>query len=254
MNFDLAFLPPRSQKPRESGLTLMTDRGLSVREAENFCEGSAPYTDFVKMAFGTSLLIPSLEAKLNIYHEAGIRPYFGGTLFEVFARRNALDSYRSYLDRFGIEYLEISDSVIELSRQQKCEEIKSFTQDFEVISETTNQLRDRHLSFDEYLDYMQEELEAGARYVLVKESHQMPLYGRDGLAFYLNCGDGKGRIDLSKVLWDAPAREQQIELINGLGNEVNLSNIAFDAVLALESKRLGLHSSTLLRLIPEVNH
>ena len=82
----------------------------------------------------------------------------------------------------------------------------------------------------------------------------MPLYGRDGLAFYLNCGDGKGRIDLSKVLWDAPAREQQIELINGLGNEVNLSNIAFDAVLALESKRLGLHSSTLLRLIPEVNH
>ena len=49
MNFNLPFLPQRTEKPRSSGITIMTDKGLSVRESENFTEGNAPYTDFVML-------------------------------------------------------------------------------------------------------------------------------------------------------------------------------------------------------------
>lgn len=251
MNFNLPFLPDRIQKPRESGLTIMTDRGLSVRETENFTEGNAPYTDFVKMAFGTSLLIPSLESKLNIYREANIHCYFGGTLFEVFARQNALEDYEKYLDRFGIEFLEISDSVIKMERKEKLSYIQRFSDAFKVISQVTNFVPQGHLSFDKMVTFINEELAAGAEFIIIKESEQMPLLSKDGLATYLTSGETENVLDLSKLVWDAPLKHQQIELINLFGANVNLCNAGHDDVIALEAKRLGLHSSTLLKLIPE---
>ena len=251
MNFKLPFLPERREKPRESGLTIMTDRGLSVREAENFTEGNAPYSDFIKMAFGTSLLIPSLESKLNIYREAGIHCYFGGTLFEVFARQNAMEDYEKYLDRFGLEFLEISDGVIRMKRKDKLAYIQRFSDQFEVLSQVTNYVPQGHLSFDRLVSYANEELSAGAKFIIVKESEQMPLFLKDGLAAYLTSKEAENTLDISRLIWDAPEKHQQIELINLFGPNVNLCNVREDDVISLEAKRLGLHSSTLLKLIPE---
>ena len=36
MNFVLPYIPERSAKPRENGLTMMMDKGLSIREANDF--------------------------------------------------------------------------------------------------------------------------------------------------------------------------------------------------------------------------
>ena len=87
MNFQIPHVPERPKKPRKDGLTMMMDKGLSLREAENFAESSAEFTDFVKFGFGTSAITNKLEEKLKVYREAGMRPYFGGTLFEAFAIR-----------------------------------------------------------------------------------------------------------------------------------------------------------------------
>jgi Uncharacterized conserved protein len=35
-NFNLTNIPERTQKPRQSGLTMVMDKGLSTREAEDF--------------------------------------------------------------------------------------------------------------------------------------------------------------------------------------------------------------------------
>jgi len=60
---------------------MMMDKGLGLRETENFIEASAHLTDLVKFGFGTAFVTSQLEEKLKIYRAAGIRPYFGGTLF-----------------------------------------------------------------------------------------------------------------------------------------------------------------------------
>ena len=39
MNFTLPFLPERENKPRQKGLTMMMDKGLSTTEAESFEPG-----------------------------------------------------------------------------------------------------------------------------------------------------------------------------------------------------------------------
>ncbi len=81
MNFELTHIPKRSRKPRENGLTMMMDKGLSVREVEDFIETSGEMTDIVKFGFGTSVITSNLKEKIKIYKNACIRPYFGGTLF-----------------------------------------------------------------------------------------------------------------------------------------------------------------------------
>ncbi|MGQ1948031.1 phosphosulfolactate synthase [Geofilum sp. OHC36d9] len=248
MNFNIDFLPQRPEKPRTNGLTIMTDKSLSVKEAENFTEGNVPYTDFVKMAFGTSLLIPSLESKLNIYREADIKPYFGGTLFEVFAYRKAMNDYFRYLDKYGIEYVEVSDGTIQISHEKKIEYIKQLNIDYDVISQATNFTINGFISFDTWLSKTQEELSAGAKFIIVKESIQLPVYGEEGLASYI-AAYKMNEISIDQLIWDAPLKDQQIELINLFGNNVNLCNIAPEDIIPLETKRLGLHGSTLLKLI-----
>ena len=42
-NFELPFMPKRESKPRNSGISMMMDKGLSLRETENFIEANGHY-------------------------------------------------------------------------------------------------------------------------------------------------------------------------------------------------------------------
>ena len=248
MNFNLDFLPPRSEKPRNAGFTMMTDMGLSVREAENFAESSAPYTDFVKMAFGSSLLIPSLESKLNIYQDAGITPIFGGTLFEIFAYRKNMEEYVNYLDKYGMDFVEISDGAIQIEHEEKVSYIKQFQEEYNVISQATNFSTGGIIPFDKWIENTKKEIGAGAKYIIVKESEKLPIYGDEGLASFIAAKSPKG-LNIKQLIWDASSKEEQIELIKLFGNDVNICNVEPSGVISLETRRMGLHSSTLLQLI-----
>ena len=49
MSFELKNLPYRTAKPRESGITMVMDKGLSVEEARHFMSVAHPYVDLVKL-------------------------------------------------------------------------------------------------------------------------------------------------------------------------------------------------------------
>ena len=53
----LSHLPKRTEKPRQNGLTMMMDKGLSNRQMEDFLSTSSHFTDFIKFGFGTSLAV-----------------------------------------------------------------------------------------------------------------------------------------------------------------------------------------------------
>ncbi len=52
---DFLTLPPRSKKPRESGLTHVLDKGLGLRQIEDLLASSSDYVDIVKLGWGTGL-------------------------------------------------------------------------------------------------------------------------------------------------------------------------------------------------------
>ena len=65
MNFHIPYLPLRPEKPRQKGLTMVMDKGLSLAEAENLVSSSGHLIDFIKLGFGTSLITGNLEKKLT---------------------------------------------------------------------------------------------------------------------------------------------------------------------------------------------
>ncbi len=93
MNFNLTQIPERNLKPRDHGITMVMDKGLSIEEVKNFMSVAGPHVDVVKLGFGTAFVTPNLKEKLAVYRSFDMPVHFGGTLFEAFLIRNQFDDY-----------------------------------------------------------------------------------------------------------------------------------------------------------------
>nr|MBD3621997.1 phosphosulfolactate synthase [Sunxiuqinia sp.] len=210
------------------------------------------YTDFVKLGFGTGLLTPRLKDKISLYKSAGVRPYFGGTLFEAFVARNMFDDYRKFITDSGVETAEVSDGVLPIEHDKKCQYIADLAKDFEIFSEVGTKLRGKEISNSEWVSWMKSELEAGAWKVIAeaRESGNMGIYQEDGSANSQLIMDIKKEINTEHILWEAPLKSQQVWFIKLLGANVNLGNISETEVIPLETLRRGLRGDTLLSFLP----
>ena len=253
MNFNLPFLPTRTEKPRESGLTMMMDKGLSNRQTEYFIESCGDLMDIVKFGFGTSYITKNLKVKLAMYKEANIKCYLGGTLFEAFAVRNMFDDYKRLLDELKLEYAEVSDGCIHIPEEQKLEFIAELSKDFTVLSEVGSKMDADLLSEEDWVRKMKAELGAGAWKVIAeaRESGTIGIFDKDGKAKQSMISTISEEIGNENVLWEAPQKSQQVWFINQFGANVNLGNIAPHEVIPLETLRLGLRGDTLFNFLPE---
>jgi len=254
MNFDLPFVPERPKQPRETGLTMMMDKGLSLSEAENFLSSSAAFTDIVKLGFGTSYLTRDLKEKIDLYHSHGMRVYLGGTLFEAFVIRDMYNEYVDLLNKYNIKTVEVSDGSIELDHAKKCEYISDLTaKGFTVLSEVGSKSADVLIPPYKWIEMMQAELNAGSWKVVAE--------AREGgnVGIYQGTGDVRSdlieeitrKIDGTKILWEAPKKSQQVWFIKLLGANVNLGNIGYNEVIPLECLRLGLRGDTFFDYLPK---
>lgn len=187
-NFKLPFIPERNNKPRKAGLTMMMDKGLSLRETENFIEANKDLTDIVKFGFGTAMITPHLKEKLKLYRAAGIRPYFGGTLFEVFYARGMEEQYFRMLDDYDMDLAEISDGSIIIPHDQKCELIRKMSQDRTIMSEVGSKDAGILISPAKWIKMMTTELQAGSWKVIAegRESGNVGVFRPNGTAHIFN--------------------------------------------------------------------
>ena len=253
MNFELPYLPQRADKPRESGLTMMMDKGISLREAENFCDAAADFTDIVKFGFGTAVIAQNLKEKIKVYKQANIRVYFGGTLFELFLIRGKFDEFRKLIDTYHLDIVEISDGSMNIPHNEKLEYIRNLSKQVTVVSEVGYKVSGVVIPTEKWVDMMKTELEAGAWKVIAeaRESGTIGIFNADGSANATLICDIIHDIDKNKVLWEAPNKNQQAYFVKLLGANVNLGNIATNEVIALETLRLGLRGDTFFDFLPE---
>jgi phosphosulfolactate synthase len=250
-NFELTHLPQRNSKPRKSGLTMVMDKGLSVRECEDMVSGSGDYIDIVKLGFGSSLVTPNLDRKLAFFKEANIPVYFGGTLLEAFIIRGLFDDYLRLIDRYNLEFAEISDGSIIMPHQEKCHYIQRLAKRVTVISEVGSKEEGILIRPNMWIDMMKSELEAGAWKVIAeaRESGTVGIYRPNGKAHVVLINKIVAKVPSEKIIWETPQKSQQAYFINQLGANVNLGNIAPNEVIAVESLRLGLRSDTFFQYL-----
>jgi phosphosulfolactate synthase len=245
-DFKLKNIPERTAKPRQAGLTMVMDKGLSCREVEDFLEVSADKTDIVKLGFGTSTVTPNLDRKIKIYQDANIPLYFGGTLFEAYVIRGQFDDYRKLLDRYNVTHVEVSDGSIEISEEEKCGYIRSLAKDFTVLSEVGSKDAEKIIPPYKWIAMMKAEIEAGAWKVIAeaRESGTVGIFRNSGEVRSGLIEEILQHIPLDTILWEAPQKSQQVWFMTLYGHNVNLGNIAPNEVIPLETLRLGLRGDT----------
>jgi phosphosulfolactate synthase len=249
----LPFIPERPSKPRNSGITMVMDKGLSIREAEDFMSVGSEYTDYVKLGFGTSLITPGFEKKIKLYKKAGVTPYFGGTLFEAFIIRDMFKEYIAFLDKYEIDLVEVSDGSYDFEHKRKLEYITRLAERGTVISEVGSKKKNVVYTPDEWVGMMKSELTAGSVKVIAeaRESGTVGIYNEDGsVNNTIICGIAD-HVKLENVIWEAPLKSQQTWFIKNFGTNVNLGNIAPTEIIPLESLRLGLRGDTFFQFLPD---
>nr|WP_305121147.1 phosphosulfolactate synthase [Pedobacter xinjiangensis] len=246
INFSLNQIPDRTPKPREKGLTMVMDKGLSIREIENFLEVSGPYVDIVKLGWSTSFVTPNLKDKLAVYRNAGIPVYFGGTLFEAFVIRNQFEDYRRVLDKYDMQLAEVSDGSIDIEHDEKCEFIRKLSSQVTVISEVGSKDAQKIFAPYKWIKMMHAEIEAGS-WKLIAESREggnVGIYRESGEVREGLVDEILTQIPEGTIIWEAPQKDQQVWFIKLIGANVNLGNIAPAEVIPLETIRLGLRGDT----------
>jgi phosphosulfolactate synthase len=246
--FEFLTLPERTTKPRESGLTHVLDKGLSLEQVRQFIEVSGDYVDIVKLGWGTAVVTPNVKEKIALYQSFGIPVCFGGTFFEVCLRQGKFDEYLALVDECGMECVEISDGTVAMEEEDKLAILRSLSKRYKGLSEVGSKDDSVVITPTRWVDSIKRELEAGAWKVITegRESGTVGIYRpsgdvKDGLLEEI-----RNAFDTSQILFEAPIKKQQAWFIMQFGTNVNLGNIPPEEVISVETLRVGVRGDTLL--------
>ncbi|MEA2615480.1 MAG: phosphosulfolactate synthase [Chloroflexota bacterium] len=250
----IATAPVRQARPRTRGLTMVIDSGMPTGAFTDVIDSHGGLVDLVKFGWGTCLVTRDLSRKLDVLRAAGIDFYFGGTLFEHHLWSGRLGEFVDLLRTHRVTHVEVSNGTIPLDQHEKAGYVRLLAREFTVISEVgfKDAGRSEALAPTDWVAAMQEDLDAGASLVTAetRESGRCGMARADGSLRADVLGAVLTAVDPALVLFEAPTRSLQVDLIRAAGPDVNLGNIATGDIVGLETLRLGLRADTLMDLTP----
>jgi phosphosulfolactate synthase len=240
------FSQERSDKPRQTGLTIVRDRGLGLNQAEDLVRVCGDFVDTIRIDQGTEALYDKIfiKEKIDLYKEHKIDTMPGESVLEIAIWNKIYEQYLKNARDLGFTVMGISSGTIAMRQKIRMDVIKKSLQiGFKLISIAGRKHPEEKLSFQTVLQLISDDLKMGAYKVLIKAEQY-----RNGFGI---C-DSEGRIikkqileflegvrDPDALVWEAPLRNQQQDLIYHLGLNVNLDGIEWDTVLSLEALRQG---------------
>ena len=244
----------KREKPRNFGLTVVMDKGLSAVEAQNLVSSAGPFVDYVKLGFGTMAAqlqfkgtAKDLRKKIEVYHQAGIKVFPGGTLFEWGVPRALPESYIDFLKEYQLDTVEVSDGILEIPHDMKCHFIQRYAKEgLRVFSEVGYKNPAKKISSKKWIELMRKELGCGAWKVVAeaRESGTVGIYDKQGRADERLIKEVAEKIGEANIIWEAPQKSQQAFLIKIFSRQANLGNIPPSEVVSLEAMRIGLRAET----------
>jgi phosphosulfolactate synthase len=231
------------------GLTHVLDKGLGPRAWADILEIAGDHISIVKLGWGTAAVTGNLERKLDVLRDKPV--VVGGTYFEVLYAKDKLDEYKSWLRGLGLTHVEISDGTVEIPRERKLELISEFARDFTVLSEVGSKDSSVEYTAEQWIQWLQEELDAGAWKVVTeaRESGTAGIFESSGGMRTELISEIALTVGPVNVVFEAPTKAAQAWFIKQFGPSVNLGNIPPDEVIPLETLRLGLRSDTLKEVL-----
>jgi phosphosulfolactate synthase len=233
--------------------TMVIDKGLGIAHLEDMLKINAKYFNFIKYGWGTSILCDAeiVRAKNEIYESYNIKSYTGGTLLELANKQEKLDEYFDELDKLGFTAIEVSDGSTVIPEDKRAELIKKSKElGFYTLSEVgkKNPELDHQYSIEQKIDLINKDISSGSDMVIIEgreSGKNIGIYDEKGNIKMDDFNKIASSIDENKIMWEAPNKNQQIDLILSLGNDVNIGNVNVDDIISLETLRRGLRGDTL---------
>ena len=243
----------RAAKPRRSGITHVIDTGTPLATMAAVLDDHGSLVDVWKFGFGTAYVDGAVGAKIELLGGHDVSACPGGTLLEAAWRQGRSDEFFDWAGRVGFGCVEVSRGATGMPAGSKRGLIaRARDLGFEVFSEVGSKDPGAAAVPSEWVDEGRADLDCGARWLVAE--------GRESGTVGLYAADGSVRADLvealarlgedAPVVYEAPLRQQQAWLVNHLGANVNLANIAPSEVLGVEALRNGLRSDTLRTSLP----
>lgn len=245
---DWEWVNDRETKPRRTGLTMLIDTGMGPRAFADLLHVAGAYIDFIKLGFGTTAFTPPdvLKRKIEAAKHHDIWLYPGGTFFEVAFAQERWQQYLWKLEQIGFPAVEISEGTLSLPPGMREDIIHQASESFLVLSEIGKKEKGSQVTLQELRHTYEQDRSAGAAYVIVEgreSGKDVGIYNQEGELdpeFVREAQTVTG----SEVIWEAPLKPQQVGLINLLGPDIHLGNVAPNDALAVETLRRGLRSDT----------
>jgi phosphosulfolactate synthase len=242
----------RSQKPRTTGLTMVIDKGIGLHQLDDLLDIAADYIDVIKLTFGTSAFYDRklLKEKNEEISDRGIEIMPGGTFLEVAVWQGVVDEYLGRAKDLGFSAIEVSDGTIEIGPKIRADVIKKcLDRGFRVITEVGKKDPKDIVPIALVHQLIAEDIEHGAFKVIIEAREAgrgVGIFDQDGRTRkdeMENIIAGVANPDV--LIWEAPLKNQQQDLIMRFGPNVNLGNIGAEEILALEALRQGVRGDTL---------
>ncbi|MFC1629383.1 phosphosulfolactate synthase [Gemmatimonadota bacterium] len=241
----------RTIKPRVNGLTMIMDNGIGIAQLKDFLQISSEWIDIAKLGYGTSRLCPEevVRAKIEAYRAHNIYVMPGGTFTEIVLAQGKLNEFLAEAKELGFNALEVSDGTIRMNDDTRGDVIRQVAgEGFMVLSEVGSKFPDSAVSLKELIQEIHRDIELGVFQVII-EARESGV----GIGIFNFSGNIVDEIlnsiaeesDLTKVMFEAPQKNQQVALIQQFGVNVNMGNIQPGQVLSLETLRAGLRADTL---------
>jgi len=244
--------PGRSEKPRTTGWTMVIDKGLGPHALEDLLDVAADYIDIIKLTFGTSAFYDKklLREKNEETTDRGVHVMPGGTFLEVAVWQGRVDDYFRRAAELAFNVIEISDGTIPIEPAVRRDLIrKALDKGFKVVTEVGKKDARDVLPIALTHQLIHDDLDAGASKVIIEARE-----AGKGVGIF----DAEGRTRMEEMeaivagvsdpdvlIWEAPLKNQQQDLILRFGTNVNLGNVPPEEILALEALRQGVRGDTL---------
>jgi phosphosulfolactate synthase len=238
----------RALKPRETGLTIVADRGYGAHRIADLIETAGPHVDWVKFAIGHWRVLPeaALRRKIRQLRDAGIGVFLAGDASEAAWLQGVSRDYFARAIDVGAEGVEVSSAQVLMPTQEKLRLVEqAAATGLKVVAEAGRKGSDPRPSLHGGIIREIDQLRGvGPWRVLVQaegitEGVEEP---RTDLVREIIATFG-----LSDLIFQAKDAQIQEFYIRSFGPEVSL-DIEDDQAVALELLRIGLRKSALAGL------
>jgi len=236
-------IPP---KPRRNAMLLMSEHGISLREAEDVCEIAAPIIDYAKITdhagLAYRLSADWLKKKIRLYNSHGIEVVPGGIPFQLAVQQKKVTEFFERVRDVGFAGVEMSEDVIEPLDPAYREDLiaEASGLGLKVMTEMGRKNLDKAFDVDAICGQILHDIELGVSKVYLESAEIQEIVKSDPGALDRIAALDRNEYLLFELGLVEP-QEKAAWLVERYGPDINFASVAPADVVPVDAIRRGLH-------------